>query len=448
MKALKLIITASFVLLVFVLLVFKLFVLDPYEESAHWHNHQAEKEEYLTLENQKKALEVREREIELDRQANLIGSPLYIGVHAAMPALILIGFIVLGVVAIHEFSIKFGPPPMIDNHGAKFTGVSRRFVQKYAIAGLTLENNKALLELQKNQFSLDNGAFQQAYKIKSLSRYYRDEQQQLLERNEGYSNESESHDVPALSDLLESKLYPGGKMILGYENGQPLYGTLKDVYSPGVFGESGSGKTVTTAFLIGSAALTCGAKSLLIDPHYPSDESLGTFLEPLIASELVSQPANEKNAIRKVIEIGGNILRGRLLEGQPIDTPLIIIIEEILYLHNKSYYHELMSFIESVSSSGRKVNVFCLVTSQDLRKSKGLEFRDVLTSTYLHRLKKHQANLLIQDKQEAEWHHNSVQKAGRCLFMPSPQSGDKHRIIDIPYSTSRDMERIADLCKK
>ncbi len=64
-------------------------------------------------------------------------------------------------------------------------------------------------------------------------------------------------DPPTFRELLaRGELARGKPMILGYEHGVPRRGSFLDIYSAAVAGESGSGKTSTLLFLIGSALIS------------------------------------------------------------------------------------------------------------------------------------------------------------------------------------------------
>src|SRR5262245_16329347 len=81
--------------------------------------------------------------------------------------------------------------------------------------------------------------------------------------------------VPSFAALLDAgKIGPGQPLCLGYdEAGQALMGSWNDLYSCGVGGMTGSGKSWAVAFLAGQSA-AAGARIILIDPHAGDSESL------------------------------------------------------------------------------------------------------------------------------------------------------------------------------
>lgn len=102
-------------------------------------------------------------------------------------------------------------------------------------------------------------------------------------------SQSKNISVPTFRELLTTKEIAFGKpMILGYENGLPRRGSFLDIYSAAVAGESGSGKTATLLFLIGSGLVSCLIRFVGIDPHYPHPKSLGFKTKPLWEAGLIT----------------------------------------------------------------------------------------------------------------------------------------------------------------
>jgi hypothetical protein len=62
--------------------------------------------------------------------------------------------------------------------------------------------------------------------------------------------------VPTFADLLaDGQVGSGQPLILGYGSTGAIYGDWRDLYSTGIGGISGSGKSWTAAYLIGQSAL-------------------------------------------------------------------------------------------------------------------------------------------------------------------------------------------------
>lgn len=62
--------------------------------------------------------------------------------------------------------------------------------------------------------------------------------------------------------------------------------------------------------------------------------------------------------------------------------------------------------------------------------------RDTLTSAYVHRIKPKQANLLLQDREEAEKVKKYVKQAGEALLC---LVGSDSVIVRIPYTTEAEL---------
>ncbi len=56
-------------------------------------------------------------------------------------------------------------------------------------------------------------------------------------------------------------------MILGYSQGQPQFRSLSDLKSLAIAGWQGSGKTLSTAYIIASSVLAQGVYAYVVDPH-------------------------------------------------------------------------------------------------------------------------------------------------------------------------------------
>jgi hypothetical protein len=101
--------------------------------------------------------------------------------------------------------------------------------------------------------------------------------------------------------------------------------------------------------------------------------------------------------------------------------------------------------MERISTEGRKCAVYMLASSQTwlaARTGDSSVVRDTLTSAYVHRIKPKQANLLLQDRGEAEKVKKYVKQAGDVLFCPV---GDDSVVCKMPYTTEADMMMVAEM---
>lgn len=254
-------------------------------------------------------------------------------------------------------------------------------------------------------------------------------------------------EIPTFQKLLTSgAIAPGKPMILGYEDGQPIEGSFLDIYSAAVAGESGSGKTATLLFLIGSGLVACGARYIGIDPHYPHPKSLGFKTKPLWETGLMRMATYKDDMLVVLAEIE-RIIDRRLKQIDKNDTPVVLVIDELAFLSKTSIGSQLAHTMERISTEGRKCSVYMLASSQTwlaARTGDSSVVRDTLTSAYVHRIKPKQANLLLQDKEEAEKVRKYVKQAGEVLFCPV---NDDSTICRMPFTTEQDMELIARMLK-
>lgn len=250
--------------------------------------------------------------------------------------------------------------------------------------------------------------------------------------------------IPTFHDLLlTGEIAPGKPMILGYENGLPRRGSFLDIYSAAVAGESGSGKTATMLFLIGSALIAMPVKFLGIDPHYPHPKSLGAKTKPLWESGLMTMATFKDDMLKVLAEVERTIDR-RLKTLESDAVPVVLVIDELAFLSKTPLGAMIAHTMERISTEGRKCQVYMLASSQTwlaARTGDSSVVRDTLTSAYVHRIKPKQANLLLQDRDEAEKVKKYVKQAGEALLCPV---GSDSVVVRIPYTTEADLRRVVE----
>ncbi len=297
-----------------------------------------------------------------------------------------------------------------------------------------------------------NAGVEQAFKIserivamgeKAVRHHCLSSQNRLVEIPETVSENMRR--VPTFQKLLHTgELAPGRPMILGYENGLPRRGSFLDIYSAAVAGESGSGKTATLLFLIGSGLVAQRIRFVAIDPHYPHPKSLGFKTKPLWEAGLMSM-ATYKDDMLAVLNAVERTIDKRLQQIDTDTTPLVLVIDELAFLVKTSIGPAVTHTMERISMEGRKCAVYMLASSQtwlSSRTGKSSVVRDTLTSAYVHRIKPKQANLLLQDKEEAEKVKKHVKHAGDALLVPV---GDESLIVKMPFTTDADMRLVVEM---
>jgi hypothetical protein len=253
-------------------------------------------------------------------------------------------------------------------------------------------------------------------------------------------------EIPSMHTLLTSgKIAKGKPMILGYEHGQPHHGSFLDIYSAAVAGESGSGKTATLLYLIGSGIVAESMRFIGIDPHYPHPKSLGYKTKILWEKGFMRMGTNTI-AMEEVLLDIETIIENRLQQKDTDTTPVVLVIDELALLNKSSIGKFLAHVMERISTEGRKCAVYMLASSQTwlvARTGDSSVVRDTLTSAFVHRIKPKQANLLLQDSDETEKVKHHIKKPGQALLMPVC---DDSTIVQIPFATEDDMRWITTHC--
>ncbi len=259
---------------------------------------------------------------------------------------------------------------------------------------------------------------------------------------------SRRKNVPTFRELLLSREIAFGKpMILGYENGLPRHGSFMDIYSAAVAGESGSGKTATLLFLIGSGLVSCSVRFLGIDPHYPHPKSLGFKTKPLWEAGLMKMATYKDDMLALLHDVERTLDR-RLQQIDKDSTPVVLVIDELAFLAKSSIGKAIAHTMERVSIEGRKCAVYMLASSQTwlaVRTGASSVVRDTLTSAFVHRIKPKQANLLLQDKEEADKVKKHVKHPGDVLLCPV---SDDSVVCKIPFTAQADMNIVVEILGK
>lgn len=246
--------------------------------------------------------------------------------------------------------------------------------------------------------------------------------------------------VPTFSELLaQGQIGKGQPLLLGYADNTPLVGDWRDLYSSAVAGVSGSGKTTTLRFLACQSSLH-GAKWVILDPHADAgDESLAGTLSPL-ARAFVCEPASNPRAMLASVKLVKDELDRRLNDRQAPRWPLVLAADEFTSLMRGDLAEPLAAIIERIAQEGRKVLCFALVSGQvwTAERTGGSALRDSLASCYVHRMKRRQANHLLQLGDELP---ETLQLAtGTALLY---RTTGELLTVAIPNTTAEDVVRVA-----
>jgi len=261
-----------------------------------------------------------------------------------------------------------------------------------------------------------------------------------IERDEG-----QYYAIPCypLGNLNAGRISKNNPLLLGFdtETAAPIEGTWKDLYSSAIAGVSGSGKTTTVRFLAAQSALHA-VRWVLLDPHADAgDDSLAGTLAPL-SSTFLCAPAIQPRAVLESVRLVTEELDRRLAGRSAHRYPLVIAADEFTSLMRGDLAEPLAALIERIAQEGRKVLVFALVSGQvwTAERTGGSALRDSLASCYVHRMKRRQANHLLQLGDELPETLN-LQTGHALLYRTTGELIE----VAIPNTTADDVERVASL---
>jgi hypothetical protein len=251
---------------------------------------------------------------------------------------------------------------------------------------------------------------------------------------------------PPFAQLIETRELAHGKpMILAYVQGQPKRGSFLDIYSSAVAGESGSGKTATLLYLIACGLISEYIRFIAIDPHFPHPKSLGAKTRPLWENGFMALASSDEEITQALQEVETTIFE-RIRQIDTTTHPVVLVIDEVAFLSKSQTVGRAVTHtMERVSTEGRKCDVYMLASSQTwlaARTGGNSAVRDTLTSAYVHRIKPKQANLLLQDKAEAEMVRQYVKRAGDVLLC---SVHDDPVVAQMPYTTEEDIKLVANM---
>lgn len=244
--------------------------------------------------------------------------------------------------------------------------------------------------------------------------------------------------VPTFAQLLDSgKIGPGQPLILGFraDDGQAITGSWLDLYSVGIGGLTGSGKSWLAAFLVAQSA-AAGARLIVIDPHAGNPESLANRLAPLSASfmcDVASTPAQIASALKLAADKLGARAAGR--GGQ---WPLLLVCDEWTSLLRGSVSDLLISTAQNVAEQGRKYGCFALLSAQVWQIAAAGPVRDQLASHYAMKTRGDQFRYQLGLRGSAPL-DTLFLHPGQAYFL---SNGGVLAKVQIPFMTDQDMARI------
>ncbi len=252
--------------------------------------------------------------------------------------------------------------------------------------------------------------------------------------------------VPDFSELLSHGIAaPGKPLVMGFHQGQAQYRSLQDLKSLAVAGWQGSGKTMSTAYIVAASVLAYDVHVYIVDPHKNHAEGLYTQIKPLenTGHVTVINPFDTPTLIRNL-----NKTLDRRLAGQEASEPgILLVIDELARLAKMECFDVLMTFLERCTEETRKANITFIGGSHKwtARHFKGrADIRGCMNSMLIHKTKPSQADLLLEDSQDKHL-VKQIERAGEAILATDFSSPV---LVSMPRCTAKDMERVAEIVQK
>jgi len=251
--------------------------------------------------------------------------------------------------------------------------------------------------------------------------------------------------TPTFAQLLDSgQIGPGRPLILGYtaDDARPLTGSWNDLYSCGVGGMTGSGKSWAIAFLAGQSA-AAGARIILIDPHAGDPESLANRiggLSPSYMCDVASTAVDIENALK----LASSKLDNRKA-GRGGNWPILLIVDEWTSLLRGKLGDLLTATALDFAEQGRKFGCFAMLGAQAWQVDAAGAVRDRLASHYTLRTRGDQFRYQTGLRAASAPEDTLTLQAGQAYLLSV--RGDLVR-IQIPMMTQADIMRLGTLVDK
>lgn len=251
--------------------------------------------------------------------------------------------------------------------------------------------------------------------------------------------------VPSFGELLDAgKVGPGRPLILSYDatTGQPIEGSWSKLYSTGIGGMTGSGKSVLASFLLAQSVASSKAKLIVIDPHAGDSESLSERISGLSAAYRC-EVAQETSQIESALKLAATLLAQRIA-GTPASEPLILVCDEWTSLLRGRLGELLTSVALDFAEQGRKYGCFGMFCAQAWQVDAAGPVRDRLASHFTLRTRPDQLRYQMGLRGAVPF-DTVILKPGEAYFMGT--SGDVQKVI-VPMTTAADLVRVGTMIEE
>lgn len=249
--------------------------------------------------------------------------------------------------------------------------------------------------------------------------------------------------VPTVAQLLDQhQIGAGVPLLLGYDadEGKPIPGSWLDLFSVGIGGLSGSGKTWTGMFLVAQAMLH-GARAAVLDPHGGDVDSFTQRAAPL-SGRYICDPAQDRKTMLATVRLFADEIERRKAKGR--GEPWVLIADEFSALMRGDLAEPLGLLMEAIAQEGRKLGIYGLALGQawQVDRSGGGSMRDSLASCYIHRLRPAQARYLSGLSADSLPGDVLELQPGRAYLLTT--RGELRRVA-IPQMVESDVVKVAGL---
>jgi len=248
--------------------------------------------------------------------------------------------------------------------------------------------------------------------------------------------------VPTFGQLLDQGLIgPNKPLILAFnaDTSEAITGDWNQLYSCGVGGMTGSGKSWVIAFLAGQS-VAAGARIILIDLHAGDPESLSNRLaglSPAFMCDVASTPSDIESALK----LASSKLNNRRA-GKGGNWPILLIADEWTSMLRGKLGDLLTATALDYAEQGRKYGCFAILGAQAWQVDAAGAVRDRLASHYVMRTRGDQFRYQTGLRSGSAPEDTLTLPPGHAYLLST--RGDLQRVI-IPRMTHADILRLGTL---
>lgn len=247
--------------------------------------------------------------------------------------------------------------------------------------------------------------------------------------------------APPFGELFARGLLgPGLPLIFGYdESGAAITGTLDTLYSCGIGGGQGSGKTSIALYLGAQTALQ-GGELVVVDPHGDSPRGLGQRIAPLapaISGPVAVDPRDILDRLRYV----WRIFKDRERRGAEDEHPVLLLIDEWTALLRRELAERLPAYLADLAIDGRKFRVYAALCAHrwSVEATGGADVRNMLTSHYVARNRPEEVRMQTGFKVSTLPADPLLLAPGQSIFVPNAGSPSA---LYLPFISDGDIARV------